>query len=57
MDVYVQVPKDVNHKHVEYKETKTNTRRRFHGTSCSDECNFFVDLKVSCAYCFCLFFF
>eukprot|EP00904_Undaria_pinnatifida_P004166 jgi/Undpi1/13750/HiC_scaffold_9.g03403.m1 len=41
----VEVPKVVNHKHVEYKETKTNTRRRFHGTSCSDECNFFVDLK------------
>lgn len=45
-----QVPGEVQQKHKAYRETMTNTRRRFHGTSCSDACQFFVDLKVNCKY-------
>lgn len=42
-----QVPADIYGKYVNYKQAKGNVRRRFHGTSCSARCNFFVDLKVS----------
>lgn len=41
-----QVPGEVQQKHKAYRGTMTNTRRRFHGTLCSDECQFFVDLRV-----------
>ncbi|CAN0375556.1 unnamed protein product, partial [Ectocarpus sp. 12 AP-2014] len=41
----VKVPADIYGKYVNYKQAKGNVRRRFHGTSCSARCNFFVDLK------------
>ncbi|CBN80081.1 conserved unknown protein [Ectocarpus siliculosus] len=41
----VKVPDDIYQKTVCYKKAKGNVRRRFHGTSCSAQCNFFVDLK------------
>ncbi|CAM9262171.1 unnamed protein product [Scytosiphon promiscuus] len=41
----VQVPTDVYRKTEAYKRDKGNVRRRFHGTSCSAQCSFFVDLK------------
>ncbi|CAM9994410.1 unnamed protein product [Ectocarpus fasciculatus] len=41
----VKVPADIYGKYVNYKQAKGNVRRRFHGTSCSSRCNFFVDLK------------
>eukprot|EP00752_Nemacystus_decipiens_P006890 g6189.t1 len=41
----IQVPGEVQQKHKAYRDTMTNTRRRFHGTSCSDDCQFFVDLR------------
>ncbi|CAM9699673.1 unnamed protein product [Scytosiphon promiscuus] len=41
----IQVPNDVHEKHKAYAATMTNPRRRFHGTSCSDACRFFVDLR------------
>ncbi|CAM9324420.1 unnamed protein product, partial [Hapterophycus canaliculatus] len=41
----VQVPSNVYRKTVAYKRDKGNVRRRFHGTSCSPQCSFFVDLK------------
>ncbi|CAM9949773.1 unnamed protein product, partial [Ectocarpus fasciculatus] len=41
----VKVPAHIYRNYVGYKKTKGNVRRRFHGTSCSPQCNFFVDLK------------
>lgn len=41
-----QVPGDVSAKFHAHEQTVGNTCRRFHGTSCSAECQFFVDLKV-----------
>ncbi|CAM9472315.1 unnamed protein product [Ectocarpus sp. 13 AM-2016] len=41
----VEVPADVRRKTKSYEKTVGNVRRRFHGTSCSTKCNFFVDLK------------
>ncbi|CBN75172.1 conserved unknown protein [Ectocarpus siliculosus] len=41
----VQVPGDVRQKHKVFEEATNNTRRRFHGTSCSDACRFFMDLR------------
>ena len=47
----MQVPKSVYEKHVKYeKGHHSNTRRRYHGTSCSSDCNYFFDLKVSNSY-------
>ena len=46
----MQVPKDVYKKHVRYERGHSNTRRRFHGTSCSSECTYFVDLEVGNYY-------
>ena len=47
----MQVKKSVYDKHVKYEEGhQSNTRRRFHGTSCSSDCNYFFDLKVSNSY-------
>ncbi|CAM9267091.1 unnamed protein product, partial [Hapterophycus canaliculatus] len=41
----IQVPNDVRQKHEAYEPTIHNMRRRFHGTSCSEACRFFVDLR------------
>lgn len=41
-----QVPVDIREMTKGYHEVVSNVRRRFHGTSCSDACNFFVDLQV-----------
>ncbi|CAM9825152.1 unnamed protein product, partial [Ectocarpus fasciculatus] len=41
----VKVPEDIYQNTVCYKKAKGNVRRRFHGTSCSTRCNFFVDFK------------
>ncbi|CAM9262096.1 unnamed protein product [Scytosiphon promiscuus] len=43
----VQVPLDVYNQTLTYKRSTGNVRRRFHGTSCSTQCSFFVDLKGS----------
>ena len=42
-----QVPTTVYERHKEYAERVHNKRRRFHGTSCSSACSFFVDLRAS----------
>ncbi|CAM9848754.1 unnamed protein product [Pylaiella littoralis] len=41
----VEVPADIRRKTKAYERIVGNVRRRFHGTSCSPQCNFFVDLK------------
>ncbi|CAM9541807.1 unnamed protein product [Pylaiella littoralis] len=41
----IQVPGEVLQKHKAYEKVVNNTRRRFHGTACSQSCMFFVDLK------------
>lgn len=43
---FCQVPGEVYQKHKAYEQVVNNTRRRFHGTSCSQACQFFVDLKA-----------
>ncbi|CAM9345382.1 unnamed protein product [Ectocarpus sp. 12 AP-2014] len=43
----VEVPAEVRDKHDKYARTVRNIRRRFHGTSCSDGCNFIVDPQRS----------
>lgn len=47
-----QVPADIRRKTKQYQEEVKNVRRRFHGTSCSDSCNFFADLMVRFRFCF-----
>lgn len=42
----LKVPAEVRDKHDKYARTVRNIRRRFHGTSCSDGCNFIVDPQV-----------
>lgn len=46
-DTIQQVPADILKDHEEYVAMVGNVRRRFHGTSCSNACQFFVDLRVS----------
>lgn len=41
-----QVPEDIRQKTGRHMEKVGNVKRRFHGTSCSDMCTFFVDLRV-----------
>ncbi|CAN0183221.1 unnamed protein product [Ectocarpus sp. 12 AP-2014] len=41
----VQVPKDIRRRTETYMGQVGNVQRRFHGTSCSNMCTFFVDLR------------
>ncbi|CAN0173238.1 unnamed protein product, partial [Laminaria digitata] len=41
----VEVNKHAHQMHVNYGSCSSNARRRFHGTSCSTECNYFFDLE------------
>ena len=45
-----KVPAAVRDKHAKYVRTVRNIRRRFHGTSCSDACNFIIDPQVKTLY-------
>eukprot|EP00903_Cladosiphon_okamuranus_P013691 g12749.t1 len=41
----IKVPEDIRRKTARHMTQVGNVKRRFHGTSCSDMCTFFVDLR------------
>ncbi|CAM9759190.1 unnamed protein product [Laminaria digitata] len=52
--VKIEMPMKVRQRHEEYRRHVPNTRRRFHGTSCSQSCDFYagsVCLSQDCCLC------
>ncbi|CAM9709379.1 unnamed protein product, partial [Laminaria digitata] len=41
----IKVPEDIRRRNSEYTQRMSSVQRRFHGTSCSDACTFFVNLR------------